>query len=198
MATLGLSKLDAVNRLLWSINERPVSALQTGGSAIESDAERFLDDTNQSIQSHGWPENTNFYEPFTPTGAGLINVPSDTLVIRSTGANEYRTLVLQGDAVYDMDRFTLNLGTDLLYFDRIRLLGFVDCSPKLKELITTTAMVYFQQRVRGSATQDAMLQQARALADIMADRTPTKFSHWPTNLRPLIELMQPSQGRGNA
>ena len=125
MANLGLSKLGAVNRIIYSANERPVAALDTDGASIQSDAERFLDDFNVVVQSYGWPENTHFFEEFTPSG-GTITVPSDTLALWSSGKNEYRTLVLNGDRVYDADTFSFNVGTAALTFDRVRLLSFTE------------------------------------------------------------------------
>ena len=197
MATLGLTKLGAVNRILYAVNERPVSALQTGGSAIESDAERFLDDTNLVLQSYGWPENTRFFETLTPDGSGIVTLASDTLHVWPSGASEYRTLTISGDRLFDQNSGSFNLGLTAITVDRIYLVAFADASQKLKELITTTAACYFQQKIKGSATMDAMLQQERALAEMLADRNQPRFARRPINLQPIIfSLRQPQQNQG--
>lgn len=205
MPTLGMAKLDAVNRMIYSANERPVGSLDTGGSSIQADAERFLDEWDRAVQMQGWPENTRFFESLAPSG-GMIVVSADTLALWSSGPNEGFELVLNGDTVYDARNGTTTLtpiltylGQTVLYFDRVRKLAFDDCSPKLKELIASTATVYFQQRVRGSATQDAMLQQARIFFEMVTDRNAGRLSRRPINLKPLIELMGPAtqNARGN-
>lgn len=191
MPTLGLTKLTAVNRMLYAINERPVPALTTGGATIEADAERFLDDYNDVVQTYGWPENTRFYEDLAADGTGIITVPSDTLKIWPSGRNEYRTIVLQGDQLYDMNNNTLDFGANItIQFDRVRRMGFENASPSLKELILTTATCYFQQRVRGSMSMDAMIQQERALAEMMADRNQSRLARRPINLQPIIATMR--------
>lgn len=191
MPTLGLTKLNAVNRMLYAVNERPVPSLTPGGSTIEADAERFLDDYNDVVQTYGWPENTRFFEDITSDGTGIITVPSDTLKIWPSGRNEYRTIVLQSDQLVDQNNNTTNFGANvMIQFDRVRRMGFENTSPSLKELILTTAMCYFQQRIRGSMTMDAMIQQERALAEMMADRNQSRLARRPINLQPIIATMR--------
>lgn len=52
-----MDTLAAVNRILQGIGEPPVTALDTGGSSIEAEAEQFLDDAAASAQAEDWVYN---------------------------------------------------------------------------------------------------------------------------------------------
>ena len=63
-----MTKLQAVNQMLRSINEQPVSQLASG----EIDAERaedILDETSRRIQATGWHSNTRRHVPITPNAS---------------------------------------------------------------------------------------------------------------------------------
>lgn len=53
-----MTPLEAVNKILRTIGEPKASALDTGGTSIEAEAEEFLDDANTEIQGRGWMTNT--------------------------------------------------------------------------------------------------------------------------------------------
>lgn len=50
--------LEAVNEILEAIGEPPVSALDTGGTSEEAEAETYLDRASERIQRMGWFANT--------------------------------------------------------------------------------------------------------------------------------------------
>uniref|UniRef100_UPI0040473467 hypothetical protein n=1 Tax=Shewanella sp. TaxID=50422 RepID=UPI0040473467 len=59
----GTSKLDAVNTMLSSIGEAPVSSLSSG--LIEAEiAETILDTIDREVQSMGWHFNTELNKSF--------------------------------------------------------------------------------------------------------------------------------------
>lgn len=75
-----MTKLDAVNKILRALGEPKVSALDTGGTSIEAEAEDFLDDANEEVQRRGWMTNTTRnYEMELP----------DTLIAVSGGAGSF-------------------------------------------------------------------------------------------------------------
>lgn len=78
--TAHLSKLEAVNQMLRSINEQPVSSLGSG----EIDAERaedILDETSRRIQSQGWHANTRRNVKYTPNASNQFVVGTNVLSI---------------------------------------------------------------------------------------------------------------------
>lgn len=52
-----MTKLEAVNEILEGLGEPAASALDTGGTSIEGEAEDFLDRYNRRIQHQGWAWN---------------------------------------------------------------------------------------------------------------------------------------------
>ena len=55
-----MTKLQAVNRILRAISEPPATALDTGGTSVESEAEQILDEQIITILERGWKCNTLF------------------------------------------------------------------------------------------------------------------------------------------
>ena len=91
---------------------------------------------------------------------GNLNIQfgSDTLAIYPVGPNSHRNLSLKGDLLYDQDNQTSRLDNDDdLYFDVVYELDYVDCSPKLKDVIATWSAMIFQRHVLKDVTQDAFL-----------------------------------------
>lgn len=187
MADLGMTKLDAVNEMLEVIDQPPVSSLDTGGTSEQADAERTLDRENTRVQSQGWPENTTKAQTYA-AAAGTVTLDSDTLWIKSAGSDQHRNLVLEGDQVYDADAAALASADVIL--DRIRELAFVDCSPKLKDVITARAKQVFQRRKKTDLIQDQFLAQEYAATEIAADRHPLNPLAQPPNVRPILPQQQ--------
>lgn len=52
-----MTKLEAVNEILEAVGEPPASALDTGGTSIEAEAEDTLDKIDKRIQKVGWAVN---------------------------------------------------------------------------------------------------------------------------------------------
>ena len=55
-----LSKLNAINAMLGTINEWPVPSLDTGGTSMAAQAERVLDLYDKLIQGQDWHENREY------------------------------------------------------------------------------------------------------------------------------------------
>lgn len=194
MPVLGLTTLQAVNRLLRAINTPPVSALDgagVNGSSIHARAQEVLEDTKVTVLMRGYAENT-VKETLTPV-SNAITVPANTLRIMSYGADDYRTFDLQGDSLFDVDRNTTNFGTTPVSVRRIFTKAFEDCSPALKELITNEAAAIFQNRQRGNPEQDQALQTERAKVEVVAPKPRTPMADVRVNPVPIIA---PQGGQG--
>jgi hypothetical protein len=199
MAVLGLSKLDAVRQMMEGIGEtKPVPALDTGGSSTAAQAERVLDRESIRVQSRGFRENTIRCKKYTPTGGppAKIQVGTDVLHIESAGPNAHRTFDLKGDYVFDIEKGTDEFdATDTangIFLDVIVKRDFVDCSPKLKDLIVQEATLVFQRRENGNPNADAMLEQERTKAELLAQRPVVRENNKPINPSPMVLQSRPS------
>ena len=79
-----LSELDAVNVMLMSIGQSPVSALDSTGIKDVEIARLILHNTSREIQDESWEWNTDFAYEITPDGNDRILVPSNCLSIDPT------------------------------------------------------------------------------------------------------------------
>lgn len=186
MATLGMTKLEAVNEMLRAKGDKRVSALDTGAASIAGEAEYLLDIIDRRIQEMGWPENTELNQSFT-AAANAITVASDTLWIRGSFPTTAWRYQLRGDSVWDVqaNSATITTGT-VVVLDRIKKLTFADMAPRTKELIAVSAATIFQRRNRGEALQDSWLAQEQILNDLMADRVNSGMMQQPVNPYPIF------------
>lgn len=192
MATLGYTKLEAVNQMLRAINLPPVAALDTGGVSEQAEAEAMLDLVDRQIQGQGWPENTEQFKTYT---AGSITVGSDILRVRGSGPDAHRNLVLQGDALYDADKGSLTVTAtrgSTVFLEVVYKLDFIDCSPMLKEKIVAQAALMFQRRKQNPNREQVLVEEA-ILADFVAQRIRPNVPAQPPNIQPILPAVA---GRG--
>jgi hypothetical protein len=153
----GTSKLDAVNTMLSSIGEAPVSSLSSG--LIEAEiAESILDTVDREVQSMGWHFNTELNKSFAQTLAGEILLPADILRADATLKANSPNLVQRGLKMYDRTNHTFNVGTDAA-LDVVVQLAFNDVPEVAKRYIVLRATRIFQDRVVGSQTLHEFQQQ---------------------------------------
>lgn len=177
MAEIGLSKLQAVNRILRAVDQGAVSALDPGGSSEAADAERVLDDQIEILQAQGWPFNTNKGEAHTASGGGnTINFGSDTLAVRCIAPGRYMdNIQLRGDEAYIVTEATNDFGSALtIYVDRIVEVAWASCDTNFKNLAIAHAVQEFRRRKQFDAQLDAALTQEVAVAEQKATRNDPK------------------------
>jgi len=146
----GTSKLDAVNTMLSSIGEAPVSSLSSG--LIEAEiAETILDTVDREVQSMGWNFNTELKKSFAQDVSGQILLPADILRADATYQANSKDLVQRGLKMYDKKNHTFVIGaaTEL---DVVVQLVFDDLPEVAKRYIVLRATRIFQDRVVGSGT----------------------------------------------
>lgn len=193
MASNGMTKLDAVNMVLSGINEYRVTSLDTGGTSVQSDAERYVDESTRYFCAMGWPCNTRRAAALAPDQASLIiTLPTSPAVLRIRGAgpDQHRNLVIRGTTVYDADRGTnVMLNGGAVYLDIAELLVFEDLDPMLKELVAKHAQQQFARRFSSSQLADAFITQELSIADGINPRDGTFTA------RPLF-AQEPRQQQG--
>ena len=146
----GTSKLDAVNTMLSSIGEAPVSSLSSG--LIEAEiAESILNTIDREVQSMGWHFNTELNKSFAQTPAGEILLPADILRADAMLKANAPNLVQRGLKMYDRVNHTFIVGTNAA-LDVVVQLVFDDLPEVAKRYIVLRATRIFQDRVVGSNT----------------------------------------------
>lgn len=165
MAEIGMTKLEAVNKLLATLGHRPHPTLDTGGTSEAALAEVFLDRSVSRIQLMGHPENTVYAKTYTaaldaPSSEYRITVASDVLHVRASGPDFYRRVALLGDIVKDMIGDVTDWGNGTtLCLDVITELTWATMPPRLKELAVDDAAVSYQAQQKGDQFTDAHLRQ---------------------------------------
>jgi hypothetical protein len=146
----GTSKLDAVNTMLSSIGEAPVSSLSSG--LIEAEiAESILNTIDREVQSMGWHFNTDLNKNFAKDTLGQIILPANILRADSTLKANAPNLVQRGLKMYDRVNHTFVISTDAA-LDVVLQLLFDDLPEVAKRYIVLRATRIFQDRVVGSNT----------------------------------------------
>lgn len=181
MATLEghLTKLQAVNDMLWSIGEMPVQSLESGLGDAEQ-AEAILDRTSREIQLRGWHVNTLRDYELSKNASNQFVLPVNTLRVdtvnprggwRRTATPPHSARI---DAVmkrseddtkwlmYDRDNNTeLWTASDpaTLNVDIVLILEFADLTPALQHYVWTMAAHRFQKGAMASQVLQKMTEE---------------------------------------
>lgn len=147
------TELEAVNELLASIKESPITSIseaaeQAGDATI---ARQKLILACKSVQARGWSWNTDIDYPLVPDAvSGETLVPLGTLKasFKDTYAEDKGTFVIRGTRVYDRRKHTYLLARTL-EADITVLLEYSDMPHAAKDLVTKMATRAFQQFVLG-------------------------------------------------
>ena len=144
-----LSELEAVNQMLSTIDENPVSSLTVTGDLNVSVAKQLLYDVSREIQSEGWYFNREEKYPISLTVDNFLVLPSNTLEVDIESINRYRNITQRGNKLYDRDNFTY-VFTESLKVDLTLFLEWIDLPATVKQYVTVVAARRFQRRMLGS------------------------------------------------
>jgi len=162
MSTSPTTQLQAVNILLSTIGEAPVSSLSSGLLDAET-AETLINEVSRNVQSLGWNFNTELNLTISPNEAGEVVLPveyvradlAQSLTKFRSSTEEY---ILRGQKMYDKVKHSYTISKPLK-LDIITLLSFTDLPEVARRYITAKASRIFQERVVGSDTLSAMNRQ---------------------------------------
>lgn len=152
-----MTELEAVNEMLMSIGQAPVSTLEVTGIKDVNIAKAELLKVSRRVQSHGWNWNSDTEYELMPDVDGIIVTPTDVIKI---DASDKRRRVVQrrhptkGMAIYDQDNQTFIFDKPIK-FDVVWLFAFEDVPETARCYIATSAGRKFQSRVIGSRILDA-------------------------------------------
>ena len=127
------TELSAVNAILGSIGQAPVSSLDYANPEIAF-IFNLLKESNQDVQSEGWTFNSEYHFKYFTGTDNKITIDSDVIRIDATDAwDRTRDFVRRKDSsdgiwkVYDRVNHTFEYpDDDYFYFNLVRLLNFED------------------------------------------------------------------------
>jgi hypothetical protein len=166
LATLApLTELDAVNEMLGSIGQAPVSSL----SGLHGDpalAREHLLSMTRYVQLYGFNFNTDQGYTLTPDDDGVIFVPQGALKIDPTDRTQDLVIRRHPEgqmALWDRPNQTWTMALPVT-FDIAWGFPFEDLPEAAKNFITLSASRRFQKRIIGSTELDGFNQEDEARA----------------------------------
>lgn len=149
-ATVPVTKLDAVNRMLASIGQSPVNTLTGTLPKDVNKAVITIDNATRDICSQSWSFNTDTDYELTADGNGKIAAPSNSAFVSSTyGYNYFVRWDTDALRMYDADNRTFTFA-DSIKADIIWLFNFEELPQHARHYIAMHAGREFQAAIVGS------------------------------------------------
>lgn len=145
------SKLDAVNVLLASINEAPITTLDSPAQSPDAEmAEATLDEIHRTELGKGWWFNREDAMVLAPDNLGNIALPNNTLnITRAYGYSPSGNIAERARQLYDVNNHTL-IFTDAVTVDLIIFLEFEEVPEVFRRWVTIASAQLFHGRVQSS------------------------------------------------
>jgi hypothetical protein len=153
MALTLTSELDAVNIMLGTIGESPISSLDAStGVADAVIARQVLSEVAIQVQEEGWHFNVDTNFTLTPSSdTGEIFLPANCLEVDTSGPDAQMDVAMRGRKLYDRVNHTF-VFTKSIKAELVLMLEFDELPQAARHYITIRAARVFQQRVVGSDT----------------------------------------------
>lgn len=153
MALTLTSELDAVNIMLGTIGESPISSLDAAtGVADAVIARQILNEVSIQVQEQGWHFNTEKNFELSPTlDTGEIFLPANCIEVDTMDGDADIDVAIRGRRLYDRTNHTYTFSKSLKT-NMVLLLEFGDLPQAARHYISIRAARVFQQRVVGSDT----------------------------------------------
>ena len=166
------TELEAVNTMLSTIGESPVSSLDDTGVDVTI-AKNILREVTRQVEMRGWHFNKDIQKELTASEAGEFTLPNSTLwaeVSNISGQNSYLHYTVRDNKLYDPKNQTTeftNIST--IKMDIVVGLDYDDLPGPAREYILLCASRIFQARQLGSSSLDASAEvlEQRALVTLL-------------------------------
>ncbi|RWP18866.1 MAG: phage tail protein [Mesorhizobium sp.] len=153
-----LTELEAINEILATSAESPVSTLEENQVIDASLAMNTLRATSVEVQTIGWNFNTEEGVSITPDQNGEIILPRNVLKVDTSGESGSINAVQRGQRLYNKGDRTLKF-TSPVTVDWVLGLDFEDLPSTARMFITIRAARKYQDRYFGDqATHSYTLQ----------------------------------------
>lgn len=197
MATLGLSKLGAVNRMAWWVNQLSYGALDTGGTSDAGRAEELLDQCTTEILTAGLEFNVERGHEYTPSGSPFkVALASTVLAIWGSGRHAHRHFDAINGYAYDIDRRSNEYpDATAICVDVVHnVASWDDLPPTAKEYIAWAATRKWAQINNGNPQRDAWI-----IEHILeAARAARPLTQLPGTMIATAQPFVPSMAQGKA
>lgn len=145
------TELEAVNIMLGTIGESPVSSLSNEESMVDvAMARQTLRETARLVQTSGWHFNSEVNWPMVPSAdTSEIFIPANCIQLDASGSSTGCDVVARGTRLYDREKRSYKF-TGTLTVDMVILLPFDDMPEACRYYVAVRAARVFQQRMVGS------------------------------------------------
>ena len=154
------TELDAVNQILSSVGQAPVTTLDLQNPEV-SIVLNTLREVNRQVQSEGWIFNTERHYELTPDSTtNQITYPSNMLQIDTNKPHHKGNydVVRRNGKLYDRENHTYTF-TDSIYADVVWFFDFTDVPPAFQVYITARAARMCAVKMIGDREVQALLQE---------------------------------------
>jgi hypothetical protein len=168
--TTRTSELEAVNTILATIGEAPLSSLSGSLPVDGTIAKNVLNEINREVQSQGWHFNTHYKETLTRDTSSLIPLASNILRIEldpNIYSKSSYDIVQRDNYVYNLAKNTNVFDTDFNNVTAVYLLDFSQIPEQAKRYITIRSARVFHDRTLGATTLHKFSQEDEARALIV-------------------------------
>ena len=142
------TKLEAVNIILSTIGETPVTTLEDPTIQDAELALFVLDTESRSFQAERWHFNTEPDWTLPPDNDGNINVPTNTLEVDTIYPDKAIDVVMRGSRLYDRQKHTYNFSKSLTV-NLVLALNFEEMPEAARRYVTIRAARVFLDRYSG-------------------------------------------------
>ena len=178
------TELDAVNIMLFSIGEAPVSVLTEAGLADVAIAKVMLAETNRRVQAKGWDFNTDLNYDLALNADSKVAIPTNALRIDTSYG---KPLVQRAGFFWDRQNNTFILD-GAVKADIVRYLPFEDLPESARYFIAVKAARVFQKKMLGDDSIEVFT--GKEEADAKADMEDAEQSSAGRNVLNTNEIRQ--------
>jgi hypothetical protein len=146
MATLTpTTELEAVNIMLGTIGEAPISSLEVSGLVDVAVAKQLLHEVSREVQARGWDFNQENDYPLARSTEGFVSVPSNALRVDTTTEFKNYDVVVRGQRLYDRKSHSYTF-PETLKVDMLLFLPFEEMPEAARYYVTVRAARKYQDR----------------------------------------------------
>lgn len=164
------TELDAVNVIIGTIGEPPLSSLNEDIPNDAALALTVLNEVSREVQTRGWYWNTDSGYPLPRDQNGRVAIADNVLHVDLSPTTQVDP-IRRGSALYDRKNFTYTFTADLTADRIVWFLPFDQLPEAARRYLAIRASAVFQNRYLGSAqmTQIGQADEARAWAILLQD-----------------------------
>lgn len=163
-----LTELEAINQMLSTVGESPISTLEVTGDLNVSVARQVLYDTSREVQSYGFYFNTEVDYPLSRDLSNNINIPNNTLSLEMAKEFRYFNVTQRGTKLYDRTNRTLVFTQDLKA-NLVLFLAWDEMPQSAKQYIAIVSARRFQRRMLGDELIDKYSEMEERMAKAQLD-----------------------------